>query len=818
MTQSIEALLDFLPEALRERTRVLGRHVPSTAGEFVLYWMRTAMRVDENPALNVAIESANRLALPVLVYQALSERHPYASDRHHTFVMEGVRDIQAAIDRRNCAFVFHLERPEHRGPHLKTLAQRASLVITEEMPVEPLRSWTERLSRNLIIPVVAVDTACVVPMRLLGKAFERAFAFRKATQALYQARLTRVVGGARAQRGAEIPDGLPFVPLDLRTADIQRLVSQCDIDHSIGPVPDSVGGSIAGYERWEDFKTNGLGDYASRRNDALADGVSRMSAYLHYGMVSPQRIARETAEAASEGADKFLDELLVWRELAYTFCFHRRDHDRTTALPDWAIETLAAHRTDQRPALFSWETLSRGRTGDVLWDAAQRSLLMQGELHNNVRMTWGKAILNWTPDADSALALMIDLNHRYALDGRDPASYGGILWCLGQFDRPFPPPRPILGTVRDRATEQHAQRLEPQAYLRHATRPLRNPMPRVAVIGAGISGLACARTLSDHGFPVTVLEKSRGVGGRMATRRTAEGPRFDHGAQYFTARENIFHRYVTSWMHDGLVTPWRGRVVVLEHGNIQDKPSDSERFVAVPGMNALCKHLATGLDVRLKTLVAPLRRLHDQWQVVSHDGTALGDFDAVIVSAPAQQTAALLAAVPEIALVAGRQEMQGCWAVMLAFTTSLGLDFDGAFVHGSPLSWIARNSSKPLRETQPETWVLHASADWTRARSEDPSESVEPELREAFWQAVGVPEMPSCYRSAHRWRFALPPEPLADRCLFDSDLRVGACGDWCAGPRVEGAFLSGIAAAGRVMGLLKLGEPPKVKKARKASE
>ena len=152
-------------------------------------------------------------------------------------------------------------------------------------------------------------------------------------------------------------------------------------------------------------------------------------------------IAREASESRTQGADKFLDELLIWRELAYAFCFYRQDHESLSAVPAWARDTLDEHKRDPRPALHSWETLARGRTGDKLWDAAQRSLLMHGELHNNVRMTWGKALLNWTPDAQSALAMMIDLNHRYALDGRDPASYGGILWCLGQFDRPFPPAR-----------------------------------------------------------------------------------------------------------------------------------------------------------------------------------------------------------------------------------------------------------------------------------------------------------------------------------------------------------------------------------------
>ena len=235
--------------------------------------------------------------------------------------------------------------------------------------------------------------------------------------------------------------------------------------------------------------------------------------------------------------------------------------------------------------------------------------------------------------------MMIDLNHRYALDGRDPASYGGILWCLGQFDRPFPPARPIFGTVRDRSSSQHAKRLDPVAYRERTTRPLNHPMPTVAVVGAGISGLICARTLADHGFPVNVFEKSRGVGGRMATRRTEAGFQFDHGAQYFTARDSRFNRYVNSWIDDGIVRPWQGRIVVLENGAVTGVKSGTDRFVAVPRMNAICKHLATDLDLQFQTRIDPIKREGKQWRIADDKGTTLGLFDVAVVSAPAGQTA-----------------------------------------------------------------------------------------------------------------------------------------------------------------------------------
>ncbi len=170
-----------LPSVLAERTRLLGREQVSSEGDFVLYWMRTAIRTDENPALNVAIEFSNHLGLPLLVYQGLSERYPFASDRHHTFVLQGARDVQRAFADKSIAYALHVERPGHRGPHLKTLAQRAAVVVTEDMPIEPLRSWTVGLSRVLRCGFFAVDTACVAPMQLVGRSYQRAFEFRNAT-------------------------------------------------------------------------------------------------------------------------------------------------------------------------------------------------------------------------------------------------------------------------------------------------------------------------------------------------------------------------------------------------------------------------------------------------------------------------------------------------------------------------------------------------------------------------------------------------------------------------------------------------------------
>ena len=788
-----------LPPHLAERLLPDAARAPvADSGRFVLYWARTAVRAHENPALDVACVAAKALGVPLFVYHALSERYPYASDRHHMFILEGARDFAAELTARGIGTAFHLERDGHRGPHLRTLAEQATLVITELMPAAPLRDWTAALAAAITAPVWQVDTACVVPVTLTTQAFDRAFRYREVTAPLRRARLRTEWQDTPPPSPAFVPE-LPFEPVDLTTADFAALIAACRIDHSIGPVADTRGGSVGGYARWQRFVQSGrLSKYDRTRNDpARGDGVSRMSAYLHYGMVSPLRLAREAAAVQGDGAEKWLDELLIWRELAYTFCFHRPDHASTDALPTWARETLQAHEGDAR-VLTDWETLARGRTGDAFWNAMQRSLLAHGELHNNVRMTWGKAVPGWTRDAAHALRLLLDLNHRYALDGRDPASYSGILWCLGQFDRPFTPPNRVLGTVRGRETAAQAERISVRSYTAHVERPVYAMPSRVAVIGAGLAGLMCARTLADHNMQVTVFEKSRGTGGRAATRR--EGVwQFDHGAQYFTIRDTRLAPHLHAWQQRGVVAPWSGTLAVRDGGEWTSAKAGVRRWVGVPGMSALGQHLADGLTVVRSTTVSLIQREGRQWQLSADTGQDLGVFDAVLVAVPAPQAIALIRGVaPALADAAGAAVMVPTLATMLVLEDPVGVSWNGAFLNDDAvLSWVSRDASKPQRGPH-ETWILHATRAWSVQHLDDAPEAIAAAMMQAFTTAApGGGRV--VFSAAHRWRYALPDPVAPDAALYDPALRIGAGGDWCGGPRVEGALLSGMALAGRVL-------------------
>jgi renalase len=330
----------------------------------------------------------------------------------------------------------------------------------------------------------------------------------------------------------------------------------------------------------------------------------------------------------------------------------------------------------------------------------------------------------------------------------------------------------------------------------------------IAIIGAGLAGLTCARQLQQQGNSVVLYEKSRSIGGRLRTRQTELGG-FDSGAQYFTATTTAFKQEVAGWRKAGWVARWSGKLVTLEKG-VAGKPAESaagvkpgQRLVAVPGMETLAQQLAHSLPVRTEHLVKRIEPYGKQWllavqsETVPIDASA-GPFDAVIVAVPADRAVPLLEPVPAFADQARQVRLAPCWALMLGFQDSLGLGYDGAWVQGSRLAWIAHDASKPQRRPG-EHWVGHASHPWSIEHLEDDPERVKEKLLKAFQDATGKPVQP-VYASVQRWRHAHAAQPLPGACLWHAQQRIGACGDWFGAGlegsgRIENAYLSGLALA-----------------------
>lgn len=778
----------LLPPELAERTLAVNDHALAKEGDFVLYWLRTAQRLHDNPALLAAQVLAKDLGKPLLIYQGLDERYPFASDRHHLFILEGARDVAAEAAQRGLSFAFHLARKGDRGAHLRTLAAAACAVVTELFPWRPIARWTEALAPHCQGPLLAVDTACLVPMpQTRAQDTQRAFRFRDRYQTRRDEALLVPWTDPEPHAG---PHALPFTPLDLPSACLTDRLAACAIDHGVGPVAAYPGGQSAGYARWLGFKAAGLRTYHRRRNNPLeAGGVSGLSPYLHYGQISPFRLAREAAALGGPGAEKYLDELLIWREMAWAFCFHEPRHDTVQALPAWAREALAERPSPTPTALKSLEALRQGRSGEPLWDAAQRALLRQGMLHNNLRMSWGKQVLPWSPDGASALERLLDLNHRYALDGRDPSSYGGILWCLGAFDRPFAPPTEGFGELRPRTTAEHRERLNPEAFAALAAAPSTPAPPRVAIVGAGLAGLACGQALDEHGWPVMLFDKGRRPGGRLATRESrGHAHTFNHGAEAFHGNDRRFQETLLRWAGAGWVQP-------TAHG-----------WAIQPRAAALPEALAQTLKPRCGIRITRLRWEAEQWHLESEAGPDFGPFDALVLTLPPPQLAELLgaSALPTEALgslrtAAAANQGEGAWALMAvvkatpkAQQTAAEGDWPGTLRFGP----VDAGGKQAL------TAILPATN--TDVDLEAPQEAFlshwRPKLETALRQALDPDAL-----TAHRWRYARFGAPTAAPTWYPA-LRLALAGDGYAlddedGDRsgIEAAFLGGRAAAGRLL-------------------
>ncbi len=418
---------------------------PRLSGDHVLYWMQSTFRARNNHALEFAIDQANELRIPVLVYHGLRQDYPWASARLHTFLIETAADLYREFEELGIQYAFYLERgPEEAAVSpLVQLAGRAALVVTDYFPTLLAPRQTRDLRQKVETPVVAVDSATVVPVSYYAREYPTAPPFRSRLMDALPSFLHRPRHTEPRVRRTVEP---PFEPTVL-DGDIADLVAACAVDHTVPPGA-MGGGPAAAQRRLEQFIATGLPRYEEERSDPNGNATSGLSPYLHFGNLSPIEVVLRARDAGpAKQFARFQDELLTWRELAFNFTHFNPRHRTVEAIPAWARAELAAGESDPRPALYSAAELEQARTSSPLWNAAQMAYVRDGWMPNPLRMLWGKSVIQWTRNAAEALAILEHLNNKYALDGRDPSSYLNILWVFGKFDRPFYR-RPIYGTVR----------------------------------------------------------------------------------------------------------------------------------------------------------------------------------------------------------------------------------------------------------------------------------------------------------------------------------------------------------------------------------
>jgi deoxyribodipyrimidine photo-lyase len=434
------------------------RNGPDGAGP-VVYWMSRDQRVADNWALLHAQNLALARRAPLAVVFALAPGFLGATLRQYAFMLDGLREVGAALERKHIAFAL---LPGNPPESVAAFARRhkAACVVTDFDPLRVKREWKDALLKQSDLPVDEVDTHNIVPCRALSdKQDYAAYTIRpKLNRALPE--FLKPFPALRAHPCAW-PDALPAVDWD----GARRALK---VDRSVAPVRAFTPGSAAGLQRMEAFLRRGLGGYDRDANNPAVDGQSGLSPYMHFGHVAPQRVALEVGAAeAPDGARKaFLEELIVRRELTDNYCWYNRAYDTLAHVPDWTRDTFRAHRGDARAYVYTRDALEEARTHDPLWNAAQTEMVAGGKMHGYLRMYWAKKILEWTRSPEEALDDAVYLNDRYELDGRDPNGYVGIAWSVaGIHDRPWPE-RPVFGKIRYMSDAGCRRKFDVDAYIR----------------------------------------------------------------------------------------------------------------------------------------------------------------------------------------------------------------------------------------------------------------------------------------------------------------------------------------------------------------
>ncbi|MHC4848315.1 MAG: deoxyribodipyrimidine photolyase [Planctomycetota bacterium] len=432
------------------RIRPVNAHMERPERPYVLYWMTAARRLRDNFGLQRAAERARALGKPLAIFEALRSDYPWRSERIDGFVLAGMRE-KAQVEG-------YLPYVGSDSGVLARLASDAALVVTDDYPCFFLPRMTEAAGKRLDVRLEAVDSNGLLPMRAADREFTSAHSFRRFLHKELLGHLN------------EMPDPNPLTGVEPARIPWSFTV----------PEVESPGGSTRGEARWTRFLDESMDRYDGRRV------TSGLSAYLHFGHLGVHTMFRDLANregweprdvlpphngrragwwGMGEAAERFVDQFVTWRELGFNCCYRRTDFDQYESLPAWARTTLEDHAGDERDYLYSLEEFEASATHDLLWNAAQRQLVRDGTIQSYLRMLWGKKILEWSGSPREALSIMIELNNRYALDGRDPNSYSGIFWTLGRYDRAWGPERPVYGKIRFMSSANSARKLPLRAYM-----------------------------------------------------------------------------------------------------------------------------------------------------------------------------------------------------------------------------------------------------------------------------------------------------------------------------------------------------------------
>lgn len=439
------------------RVEVLRDGEPAADGaRCVLLWIQRAQRAHANPSINVAIELARELDLPVVAAFCLVPAFPSATLRHYHFMAESLQELPDALATREIGWHLATGEPDEVIPEL-VRKHRAAALVTDLNPLRIGREWRRDVAERIDVPMLVVDSDTVVPSSLFAKEEYAARTIRPKVHKMLDRYLQRIPD-THAPVASDVRQGLD--PLDA--------IAGLGLDDSVGPAPDFRGGQREARQRLHDFVAARLDRYDQERNRADINAGTQLSPYQHYGQIGPIEIALAVQESDAPAAakEKLFDELIVQRELGINFVLRNPDYDRYAGLPGWARESLAKHAGDAREYEYTRGQLEAASTHDDLWNMAMTQMIHEGWLPNRLRMYWGKQIPLWSASPETAFRNTVYLNDKYFLDGRDANSYMNIGWCIGgRHDRPFGPERPVTGLVRPMGMGAMKRTFDVNAYI-----------------------------------------------------------------------------------------------------------------------------------------------------------------------------------------------------------------------------------------------------------------------------------------------------------------------------------------------------------------
>lgn len=410
-------------------------------GDYILYWMQHSQRTRANQALYFSIQVANVLCKPLLVYFGLTDGFPEANLRHYIFMMEGLKEVKADLEKAGIGFVIAKGSPYETA---LLLGEKASVIVTDRGYLRVERHWREIVAEKAGCAFYQVESDLVVPIEeaSIKEEYSAATIRKKIMQRLEEYNDLEETPTITNKFNNELLSDIKGI-----VADIDEALNTLDIDKSVPPIKNKRGGYSEAKKRLDDFIENKLCNYDTLKNHPDKDFSSGLSAYLHFGQISPIDIYNAVKDIDSPGKENFIDELIVRRELAFNFVYYNDRYDTYDCLPSWATQSLVMHKKDKRTWIYTLEQLEMSETHDPYWNAAQTQLRITGEMHGYMRMYWGKKFIEWSMNPEEAFNIALYLNNKYALDGRDPNSFAGIAWCFGKHDRPWAE-RPIFGKIR----------------------------------------------------------------------------------------------------------------------------------------------------------------------------------------------------------------------------------------------------------------------------------------------------------------------------------------------------------------------------------